>query len=583
MKLHHVIAGILLATSFWAAAGMATPMRVTAVDRELAWRAFLGAGRLRYAYRLALDVVHAEPGNITWMKRLAHVALASGHSDTALAVYLRLTRDGYPGYLDRAIDLASGLGATKQLVILLEIKLRHSPFLQPLWMETLGALRSQNKTNQAVRILQAADRRHPRRFFLWEQVVLYHSLGEPDKELQILQQYRERYGPEPKVMLQIATLRFTRGKILAAYHALFTARSRAQDQDVLYWHTLAALAWLTQDYATAREVSTLLYRHGEANANDLLHLILLVQARHPRTAFRIAAYGWHRYRQASFFLAMLATASSLNNAALRARAFDMLRPADLPRLTSSAFFWTSRAHYLLGRGDTSGALEAYRRAIDLAPSDERIAGYVWLLVEARQREKLRALLPRLDAKAGDHPVLWPPLAAAHAIIGQARSALNYLQSEYPRRRNNPLWLLNYAAALTQAAAPREALRIRRRALVLLARAHPLTPKARQAQREALTRLAVALTPGNPALAFIKRLATHPNQPQSREIILTWALDRNAYPLARFWWLHAYASHPPEVRQRLALALGEQDDPALGALLARDAYRLSSAGRASAGS
>lgn len=559
---------VVLSALLPANASMQLPQQpYNARDWNLAWQAFMNAGDMRDAYALALSAVKAHPTSLRWRKRLAHAALMTQHPETALKAYYSLVTDGHRAYFKQALALAIGLDDANRATHLLTAALREQPYSKQRWIQAIGDLRSLNRPDTALRLLRQADRRHPRRFFLWQQVVLYHSLAEPRHELAVLKRYRKRYGPQPRAMLQTATLLYVHGKITAAYRALQAARSRASPQNIIYWRTLAELAWLLQDYAVAEQASQILYVHHQANTGDLQRLVFLNQSAHPHRAFLFAAVGWRRYRDPQFFLDMLAAASALNSNRLLERAFAQVEPADRPGLAVHAFYWTSRAQWLLLRGKSRAAAVAYRHALALRPGDpDLMANYLWFLVDTREVSALRPLLPRLTERAGRIPALWSPLAAAYALLDQPARALAWLRAAWPRHHKDPLWLMGYADTLAQDDRQRAAYGVRRHALQLLTHHPAPNPTQARRDRKQIVRLASLLAPGNSAARLTRTLAAHPGNPRSRGIVLAWALSQSAYPLARWWWLKAYRKHPPTAGTRLSVALGTDNGTQAGRLL-----------------
>ncbi|OBS08497.1 tetratricopeptide repeat protein [Acidihalobacter prosperus] len=147
-----------------------------AADWQLAWQAFLGNGDVESAYRLARAAVAARPHSILWHQRLAAAAEQSDHARDALEAYYWLVTHAHRHeYLGKALGLAEGLDDPTRAIPLMRIQLRARPYDERLWSGLIGELLKLGDYARALQLLQAADRKHPRRFFLWEQAVLYHQ------------------------------------------------------------------------------------------------------------------------------------------------------------------------------------------------------------------------------------------------------------------------------------------------------------------------------------------------------------------------------------------------------------------------
>lgn len=544
-----------------------------AADWQLAWQAFLGNGDVESAYRLARAAVAARPHSILWHQRLAAAAEQSDHARDALEAYYWLVTHAHRHeYLGKALGLAEGLDDPTRAIPLMRIQLRARPYDERLWSGLIGELLKLGDYARALQLLQAADRKHPRRFFLWEQAVLYHQLGEPERELRTLESYSRRYGPEPKVMLQISTLLYLRGDYQGAYASLQDARPLATPQDTAYWRTLSGLAWLLGDYRVAAQASRVLYDADTAEPDDYRRLYLTQLHQAPKQAFDIALVGWRRTHQPGLFLNAVAAAVAAGKPAWLTQAYDGLPANEIDRLQRLPGYWTGLAALHASRNQLNAAQAAYARALAISPDDDQLwADDLWMLVDHHDRQTLSALLPKLSSSAGDHPTLWSPMAAGYALIGQPQHALPLLDRQWSRHAGDPAWLAAYADTAQQAGHPLIARRLRRHVFEHLA-ARPDTPaRASAIQRDRLlASLATQLLPGDPARKWIAKLARQPRSAQARAEVLAWTLQLDTDDSARLWRQQAYGpSNALPAWARLSLALRADDASSAAALLSHD--------------
>lgn len=549
-------------------------------DRVLAWRAFLGAGRLKDAYELALSTIAVDPSNKVWQVRLAKIALQTSHPNVALSMYYHLVLENKLQFLGRAIALASTLEEDSRLVRLLEVRLSQAPQSKRTWIDAIGVLRSENEASKAARLLRRAIDRHPSKFLLWELVVLYHSMGQPQQEEKTLRRFQKMYGSVPKVALQMATVLYVKGHVQAAYKELRRGRTLAASTNTDYWRTLASLAWLTEHYKAAEEAEEKLYTHHNANAADLTRLFLLVNKPHLKWA--IGRFGWHRYHKRQFFLDMLSVSSNASGNSLLKKTFSLLSIKYLHVVSKSQFFWSSLASYDIALNRPQKAIAAYREALSINPNNGKLlAGYIWLLVDANARSRLRSEITELDALGSRHPSTWSALAAAHELLGQHRKSLMYLNAAFPRHRNSPTWLLGYADELSNDGNRAAARAVRVQSLVMLSAGKQQHSKCLQGCQSGWIRLYKHLKPGTDTLEIFGHMTRYLRSAEVRRTILTWALNSGNIALARLWYHSAFDRTRPAAWLQLAYDLKEHDVAKLKQLLNLHSSLLSYSGRAAA--
>lgn len=540
-------------------------------DWDLAWQAFIGAGKVEDAYALAQKAVKEQPHSRLWLTHLAEVARWSNHPQVALAALCRLALELHDtSQLQPALELAIGLGDDERAIELLRELIRLGSATPAQRQMLSGLYEEVGEPLQAIRELQREFASHPVPQLLWEQAVIYHTMGDPAGELATLQRYRKRFGPGPPVMLTIATIEYVQGNLPKALDDLLTAYSRARPSDTAYWQTLSSLAWLLGRYPLAARAAQVLIDSNKADALLYQRVVYAQQYRHPGAAFAIAERGWKETHQSALFLSLLGVASSQQPAMpWLTRAFALLTPEQAAAFANEPFYWTSLAELRAGEHRNGAALAAYRHALHLRPDDDRLlAGYLWLLIDSGDLTPLASNLERLTARAHRASELWAPLAAAYGALGQPERALSCLQAQWPARKSDPLWLIDYADMLEQTDRPKMAWELRRRAYDLLVRG--AAPSGEQSERDlrALARLATTLAPGDPARALIERLAREPDSSEARLTVLAWMLSERAYPLARWWTLRVFLRHPPPDWAQLAQAEAAHDEPAIARLLGR---------------
>lgn len=558
-------------------------------DYELAWRVFMGAGKLDDAIALARKALAADPGSVLWHRRLASAAEQDNQAAVAARAYAWLaTRGGQPGMLDHAIALAIGTQQVDLAIALMEQRVQGGPFDAAHWQNLTAAMLDAGQVDAALALLRKADRTRPRRFFLEQEALVLAAAGRSDAHAQVLRNILSRYGYDPQTSLQLATIEYVHGHMHEALDLLKRARPRAKPSDTAYWRTLGALAWTRQDFGTAVDASRILVASGQAQAADYQRLYLMHLEPDPGVAWAYAWIGWLDTRAPQLFFDALGAANRLHGPALAQLAFDSIRPGDRHTLESYGDYWRQWARLAYQQGDYATARTRFAQALKRSPDDARLlADYVWLLVDMRDIQSLDMLTARLGAYLPDGSQLREALVAALSMTGRPTRALHMMQRDRSTRVDDADWLMQYADLLDQTRRPEAAFAVRKAAAARLADA----PSARRdtgpaerpaAGRDDIASLARSLAPGDPARRAIARLARRGSLTvRDKEQVLAWTLDRDNPESAELWTHRAYAATQPPASSRLALALARGDDATVARLLADDRIELPRADRSNA--
>lgn len=311
---------------------------------QLAYQVFLANRNLADAYLLAAAAVRQRPRDLTWRRRLAELASWTQRPTVALEQWAYIARHGRdPAAMDTALNLARGLHDDEALATLLRLQLARDPDNQALWLDLINAYERLGRPSEAMALLDAQDRRRPRRFLLEQQAHLADGMGEPDLALAALDRLVRRYGPDPAIALQQADILFRRGHLHAALAKLQAAREVVPGDAEAFWQTLGDLAWTLQDDEDALLAARTLYAHGTARETDLERLTTLLRAAHPREALALAEEGWRKYHKPGFFFTMLDLGMRLEDWRKLASLYEQLSPEETALLEGNSYFWTARA------------------------------------------------------------------------------------------------------------------------------------------------------------------------------------------------------------------------------------------------
>ena len=557
------------------------PSPATNADRDLAWKAFLAAGKLDDAIRLAKQALQAEPNSVLWHRRLASAAEQNNEGALAARNYAWLASAGQQyALLPRAIAMALATQQDSDVIRLMKLRAMREGFNRDHWQQLVDAMLNAGQFQPLLDLLHRADRRDPRRFFLEQEVRVLGELGQPQRQATVLARIIARYGNRPDSNLHLATLQFVGDHLHAALHTLEQARSRAGQDDHAYWQTLASLAWMLQDIPAASHASMVLVRSGHATMSDYDRLFQAHLARQPAVAYAYALAGWQQLRSPVLFFDALTATDRMQAPVLARVAFATLRPADVHVLAPNPAFWTSWAYQAALQGHMRRAAALYGRALKAAPGDGNAeAGYIWLLIDSNDIDGLTALVDRLGREQPRSDAVRNALAAGQARVGRPTRALALMAPQRARHGGDAAWLVQYADLLAQVGRRDAAHAERLAAARALARgrgrpASQADVAARVLLRRQLTQeLAGHIAPGDPARRATARLLAHARVGQVREQVLAWTTSLDHPQTSRLWLHLAYGRTPPPLWAQLGQALAEADDTRAMHLLEHDRKRL----------
>lgn len=551
-------------------------------DYDLAWQAFLGAGKLGDAIALAQRALQIQPDSVLWHRRLASAAEQSGHAALAAVNYGWLATQGrQDDLLQHAIDLSSATGQGDLAIELMQARALREPFNPAHWDELIASMLNIGRFDPALADLSQADGRQPRRYFLQQQADILAVAGRPAAREKVLRQIIARYGADPQTNLQLASAEYLHGHLQAALATLRQAQQRATPADTIYWQTLGSLAWMLQDFRSAGDASQVLVRAGTAASADYLRLYRIHAASEPAVAYAYAVTGWRQTRAEPLFFAAAASATELGQPALLQALFDSVQPLDRRTLEAQAPFWVQWAQLAQLDGNDRLAFARYVQALRRAPADSSIyAGFLWLLIDHHDQRMLRAVVARSGPATAADPAVREALTAALALLDQPARALALMRPGLTPHRTDPVWIMQYADLLDQDDQAELAQAMRRAAVVPLQRRQASGQPAKQ-QREQRLALLSRLAPGDPTTRAIAARLGQPMDASSREQILGWTIALGSPEATALWLTRQYAGRMAPVWARLSQSLGTDDDTATMHLLQAEADRLPRRDRVSA--
>jgi hypothetical protein len=550
---------------------------------RLGYEVFVASGKLEDAYQVAAAAVRQAPEDLDWRLRLARVAEWTGRPVEALEQWRVLARQASSDEAwDAVLRLAPGLFDDEAFLEALQHRLDRTIPDERRVQEVVTLYERNGEPVSGLRYLEGLYRRHPSPWLLESMARLAQRAGQENRALALWRQLEKSAGLTPAQAMEAASLWLLRGRPAEAFAMLDAARSAAGNEDAGFWRMYGDLALGLQDTSSARSAFERLAGGAHAQPADFDMLIDLLQPTNRQEAAQVAERAWRRFgTERHLILALNLWAGERRWPEVR-RLLAGLSADEVAAAERQPEFLRLRAELWIQSGQPAWARRDLERALRLDPaSTPAREALIWLIIDSDDAQALKTLLAeREDAWRGDRG-LADALAAAHQALGQVQISLDrYLTPALPEKRDDFLWLMNYADALEQNSDPDRAWRLReylwrqawRKGFVVG------EPQVAEARRVARARLAVSQSPGDPELVLLRELLRAdrdaPASPALQELVLSWFQNQGEYLAERGYLWERYArSLSKPLWAEITAALQLDDQIAVGELLERYGERL----------
>lgn len=537
---------------------------------RLGYEVFLANRNVAHAYAVAAAAVRQAPDNLAWRARLAQVAEWHGQPAQALEQwrYLALHQNSEQAW-QALLRLAPGLFDEETVALALMREYRQGRLDDARLQRLVQAFEAMGEARKGVDFLSRGYRETGRRLMLERQAWLDERMGQPQDAIASLRQLERRHGLQPDEARRLASLLITQGNLAAAYQTLQQHADRVGRQDRAYHALLAELAWRLQDRKQAARTYQALQTDHTLEDHEAERLIQLMRDSNPDAAARLAATYWSQRRVPHYLHLALDLQIQAGNLPAAKALLASLTPAERAEQEKQTRFLLLRAQLHRADNHLALAIEDLRLAVQRQPEEASLqAQLLWLLIEARDRPALAAMLKQQHPRALGEPALWGPVGAGFALLARPRDALPYYARQASARRDDYLWQTGYAQILEEAGQTDMAWRIRRHAWLNLRRAGAPTPE-QQDRWQALAQLALHLAPGDAGARWLRewlRLdgdGKSSHSPEARELATAWLLSNEQYESARLWLTQQYGKQLQAPGWAdAALALQNNDQAAL---------------------
>jgi predicted Zn-dependent protease len=567
-------------------------------DLTLAFNAFMAAGHLPQALRVATKALVTSPDSAEWRRRAARLAewsqrplvawehwrvlLAAGmNDDEVLFAILRLAplADGQT----QAITVWRALAARKPLTPAQSNDLFELYRIAGRQQEGSPVFERFYRQRKEVRLLEQAAQ-------------LAEEAGEGERAYTLFAERAALPPFSPDATLRAAAFLIRRDRLKEALAVLQSPREQVPAEQTAYWRMLAQVAWEASDTKVAEHAYQQLSQGKQSTSADWARLIYLARERSTGAAATLAEGAFYRFGEVTTLVLALNLYRDVGDTRAEQRLHQNLSAEQRAEAEKSTAFLLARALWHQSQHRLDAAWSDLTAALAKAPGDAGVeVPALWLAIDTGRTAELRQMLENLSTREGisNANEYWLAIAASWQRLDAAPRSLPWYRLALARTPNDPLLLLSYADALNLARQPGLATRIRRHAWLLLDGSNRRLTSAdlgnlagmdsdNLAHLLAATRLMLIDTPHDPGLEKVRIL-----EPQLRgialpeenikgpanvraagDLVLAWLLSREQFPAARQWmwrrWARTQQSEPGWARSQLALS--EENTPEMAAVL-----------------
>lgn len=546
---------------------------------SLAFDVFLANRDLEDALLVARSAVRQRPENLSWRRKLAQVADWADRPALAAEQWEQIARRTQRARDWREVERrAAQLGDRPQRLRALQALAQAAPADRELQRQLLRAFEENGQPERAVQLLRASLSETGTDAWRAERLQwlarLAQDLGDTALAAQALEALAGEFPAPVAHAVALAQLALRSGDEARAARALRAVEAAARDMAAHreYWLLWAELAWARGETAEAAAVLERLYAAGVRDDDLLQALENVWEDTAPAQAGALAELRWRRNGAARDAVRALALWLRAGDDAAVERFLQGLAPTQLHVLASEADFLSLRAQWLYRRGEYRRAARDAAQAWLLAPGAEREAALIWTLIAAQDAGALRDRLLAAGERALAQPALAAAAAAGWQRLQQPARALPYI-ARVARARTDPLWALEYAAALEALGAVELAESVRLNVWRERARLRAGGDEERTRRELRLLPLAAQYATGDEAAAYFRALAARRRAALDSESAVGYWLARGNAEAAQAW-LEARQARGAPAWAEAAIALAIGDRVRMRAVLERaDAYAL----------
>ncbi|EDP76227.1 tetratricopeptide repeat protein [Hydrogenivirga sp. 128-5-R1-1] len=231
------------------------------------------------------------------------------------------------------------------------------------------------------------------------------SLGKHEEALETIERIEKTYGSDEETLLLKAKVLFAKRQFKKALDTLRAHMKEADRSAVEFWRTLATLSWMLADYDTSLRASLVLIESGQGQPADYERVISILNVKEPRRAIKMSLSAWKAYGSERFVHRAVQIAYTHG---YWKELIDVVEGyPHKEKLLEEEFTFIAYATALYRLGMKKKALALFDRRLRDRFSRDLLYTYIFLLIDAKEHNRLRAVL-----KAYDRNRSYPQLSEA---------------------------------------------------------------------------------------------------------------------------------------------------------------------------
>lgn len=414
---------------------------------------YLGNQKLEDAKRVANQSLAINPDQVAVRKQLANIYAWTGQSTRSVSewlTYIENTDDQKS--LNYVISLAEQLyeyDAAKKTLRRIIAKRGYNTVIYQRLAEielTMGY------PNESLKLLNECLRKLPKgslRKKIWQRKI---EIAEESRNHKVAiasaRDYLSVYPQDTKVRSQLSNLLVNVSEFDQALAELKTVKSESlsynQDQQNLHIalskyikKSDGFLSSISEDDYSAASVSSYL-----AELSQLDNLSEKALAEHMLNR-------WHETKDPIYYRAAVKYITEVNDPRLTKKFTHILKANQNSIDKELDGHYDLLADYFSKLKKYDSSVDYFEKALVNKPSDiGLISGLLWSAMQAKNSKKLSEILQRYTETAHKHSSLWSDFGAAYAYLGNYESAVNWYVRDYPYKKEQALWLMDFSSALT---------------------------------------------------------------------------------------------------------------------------------------
>lgn len=550
----------------------------------------VAAKDLPAALALAGALVALEPAQPEHRVRLARLAEWAGKPQLALEQWALLARSAPASQaMDNALRLALDRKKDGLWLELAALAMQKRP-LQPQELVALNAIQARDGASRAlIAFLSDYRKRHPLQPAQGE--ALANALGQQGDvpaALAVWQDMSPRQISPVEAARRQAELLIRLKRPDEAWAVLQPVRSQAAPGDTAYWQSVGDLAWAREPRSGALAPYRAVLEAGAFNALAMERLIELYNASaEPRQAIAVGQQGYRQLGEARWLLLAMDAASRASDwEALRGLSQQTRK--DEKKFAKSEMYWLLEAQLASHDAGKSRARTAYQRALALNPASVATrVQLLWFEMDGGNASQLEGYLQQWQADAQAEPAYWPAYAVALLQLKKPQESLVWFERQARAQPQDVMWGLNHAQAL-EAADHKDAARRLRASLLprLKEKLGPADALTRPRDKGLMLAYAAIVRDVDGAAAsdqVLQQMLRHGHDDaEVYQLLVASSLSQEKFDQAHDWLVRAEAAHHRlPAYQSLAVALEQDDRPALEKILLQRDKELSPADKVTA--